>query len=49
VQTDGSNMADPPFYRPAIFFRHLPLSALLFPQGKIRRSSKKYYSNLFNF
>ena len=27
-------------YRPAVFFRHLSLTVLSLPQGKIRRSSK---------
>jgi hypothetical protein len=30
------------YYRPSAFFRHLHLTALSFPQGKIRLSFQKY-------
>ena len=37
-------------YRPSVFFRHLSLIGLLFPQGKMRHAFRKcYYFNLFAF
>jgi hypothetical protein len=36
-------------YRPAIFFLHLSVTALLCPQKNIRRAFKKYYFVFFTF
>jgi hypothetical protein len=35
------------YHRPAIFFRHIRIIALSFPQGKFRRTLKKFYVFLF--
>jgi hypothetical protein len=36
-------------YRPAVFFSHLRLSTLSFPQGEIRHAVQKYYYFIFFF
>jgi hypothetical protein len=39
-------------YRPAVFFRHLPVIALSFPKGKIRLTFKNtvlFISTFLNF
>jgi hypothetical protein len=39
----GSSMG----YHPAVFFRHLRLTALSFPKGKIWRAFQTYYFSFF--
>jgi hypothetical protein len=44
-----SMTAPPPVYHPAVFFRHLRLTAISFPHGKIRRAFQKRYFRVFIF